>query len=535
MLFFGSHCEQICMLQFSLISLIPGLIRNLQDCADPAFNTYEETFKPPTTLRTSDRASLLSYVGLPLQIFGKGSLFGPYTPLQQLDTLSDEGTKSYVVGSTNSLLLAQKERYADILINLDENTITFPSASLKSLLALTVADRRWIDFLTQTVNDTWDEANPSRPKTLGYAGSEEFIRLQFEEYLLALLSATKYKAYIEKQATPHTSAPSTEDGPPPAPDPIADFGTEWFRAWQGTHNASLFGRFTDGHIFDVVSAAHPTAGGLTIDDVQRRVAAQVAELHLDDRWRDGRDALGKGWAAGQRKVSDAFGALWADIEVMREAQRRNAAERRAAADGGAAAGAADGKAEGAAGPQGPSGSSALQGWRAPIASAAANIRAPDLTQAQATVQDVGKKAGAYLSSWGAWAAEKRKTGWNRSTSAERGEKGAAPPERPVAREQSWVQVEKPAARFALPSRQPPDERQAESPVERKESEVVWESKAESARKNVEEKTAKPAVGVTAGEDAVPKAANEAKESGKAEESKTETSADKGEEMQTVEL
>jgi len=177
----------------------------------------------------------------------------------------------------------------------------------------------------------------------------------------------------------------------------------------------------------------------------------------------------------------------------------------------------------------------LQGWRAPIANAAANIRAPDLTQAQATVQDVGKKAGAYLSSWGAWAAEKRKTGWNRSTSAERGEKGAAPPERSVPREQSWVQVEKPAARFALPSRQPPDERQAESPVERRESEVVWESKAESARKNVEEKTAKPAVGVTAGEDAVPKAANEAKESGKAEESKTETSAGKGEEMQTVEL
>lgn len=44
-------------------------------------------------------------------------MFGPYTPLQQLDLLADHGTKSYVVGSTNSLLLQQKDRYSDILIN----------------------------------------------------------------------------------------------------------------------------------------------------------------------------------------------------------------------------------------------------------------------------------------------------------------------------------------------------------------------------------------------------------------------------------
>lgn len=31
--------------------------------------------------------------------------------------LADYGTKSYIVGSTNSLLLQQKDRYSDILIN----------------------------------------------------------------------------------------------------------------------------------------------------------------------------------------------------------------------------------------------------------------------------------------------------------------------------------------------------------------------------------------------------------------------------------
>jgi hypothetical protein len=57
MLFFGSRCERLCMIQFSLISLIPGLIHSLQDCADPAFDNYAQTVEKPTSLKTSDRAS----------------------------------------------------------------------------------------------------------------------------------------------------------------------------------------------------------------------------------------------------------------------------------------------------------------------------------------------------------------------------------------------------------------------------------------------------------------------------------------------
>lgn len=71
MLFFGSRCERLCMMQFSLISLVPGLIRKLQDCADPELDGYEKQLTRPTNLRTSDRASLQAYMGLPLQIFGK--------------------------------------------------------------------------------------------------------------------------------------------------------------------------------------------------------------------------------------------------------------------------------------------------------------------------------------------------------------------------------------------------------------------------------------------------------------------------------
>ncbi|KAL1795548.1 hypothetical protein ACET3X_005772 [Alternaria dauci] len=374
-LFFGSHCERLCMMQFALISLIPGLIRHLQDAADPKFNSCEEKCVMPTSLKTSERASLLAYMGLPLQLFGTGSLFGPYTPLQQLDILADQDTKSYIVGSTNSLLLQQRDRYSDILINLDDHTVNITSAALRNASVLSTPDRRWIDFLTQTINDTWDENDPARPKDHGYAGSEEFIRMQFEEYLLAMLSSVKYKIYMEKNA--HKEKLITEvEG-----DPASEFSNEWVHAWMQTENFRIWNKFTDSHLFDIVDPKHPCSGGLSMEDVQRRLAQQVAEMHLDERLEKSREVLGKQIAVGQQKVSSAYNRLWAEMEAMREAQRKRAEEARLQAEK-----------EGRPVDDG-------KKWKAP--------QAPDLSNAKAS-------AGAYFSSWGTWASEKRK-GWGAKT------------------------------------------------------------------------------------------------------------------------
>jgi hypothetical protein len=196
---------------------------------------------------------VLTYMGLPLQLFGKGALFGPYTPLQQLDMLADQDTKSYIVGSTNSLLLQQRDRYSDILINLDEHTVNITSSSLQQALTLSTPDRRWIDFLTQTVHDTWDESHPSRPKDHGYAGSEEFIRMQFEEYQ----EKNKDKERIV----------SEHEG-----DPAGEFSNTYIHAWMQTENFRIWNTFTDSHLFDIVEPKHPCSGGLSIEDVQRRLA-----------------------------------------------------------------------------------------------------------------------------------------------------------------------------------------------------------------------------------------------------------------------
>lgn len=354
----------------------------------------------------------------------KGSFFGPYTPLQQLDILADYDTKSYVVGSTNSLLLQQKERYSDILINLDEsNSITITSPSLRTALTLSAADRRWIDFLTQTVLDTWDPENPSRPKNMGYAGSEDAIRLQFEEYILSLLSSMAYQVYHESMQTEAgipASVTNTEHYLDPG-DTATDFNPEFLAMWRSTHNFELFDRLTRGNrVFDIIEPRHPTAGGLSVEDVQRRLQQNLAELHLDERVREGREQLGKTIAVGRERVA----RFWAEVEQRRKTGgSRSTSGNRARDSTDVNSGLKENENLEPSSSSPEAGSVSGGGWATSFRDRAAKVQLQrpnvDTAQLQASAKENAAKAGAYLSSWGSWAKDRmqqgRGTGTNTTT------------------------------------------------------------------------------------------------------------------------
>lgn len=185
-------------------------------------------------------------------------------------------------------------------------------------------------------------------------------------------------------------------------DPALEFNPEFLAQWQSTANYALFKRLTsDALLFSIVEPRHPCAGGLNIEDIQRRLSQQVADLHLDDRVREGREVLNRHLATGQKKVSAAFNSFWADIESMREAQRKKNEEKaiqsqRSSMDQGR--------------PSSPTTDSASVTSTGGASSWFGVRRAPsfDITQAQASASTVGQRAGAYISSWGTWASEKRK-------------------------------------------------------------------------------------------------------------------------------
>lgn len=224
---------------------------------------------------------------------------------------------------------------------------------------------------------------------MGYMGSEEFIRLQFEEYLLALLSTVKYHKYL--------TLPTTKSPAPTDTDPLTDFNPDWVHHWQTTTSYALFAKTTDTNLFDIVEPRHPTAGNLSFEDIQRRLNLQIQVLNLDERFATSKEALNKHLASGQKKVSTAFANLWDEIENMREAQRKRAED----AKHGLFPPPKQTNRTPSPAPSDPNNPSSSPANRFAA-------RAPDLTAAQASLQEAGKKAGAYMSTWSSWASERRK-------------------------------------------------------------------------------------------------------------------------------
>jgi hypothetical protein len=112
-MFYGHPVERLCTYQYSLISLLPGLLQTLQDCGSPPLASRAPSLTKPNSLKTSDRKSMMAFLGLPLDVFGQDAFFQPYIPLQQMDMIKE--TKSWLCGSTNTIVTGQKE--VDLLVN----------------------------------------------------------------------------------------------------------------------------------------------------------------------------------------------------------------------------------------------------------------------------------------------------------------------------------------------------------------------------------------------------------------------------------
>ncbi len=284
---------------------------------------------------------------------------------------------------------------------------------------------------------------------MGYLGSEDSIRSQFEEYILSLLSSMAYQTYHESliiNDIPASVANIPESFPDPG-DNAGDFNPEFLAIWRSTYNFELFNRLTDGNrIFDIIEPRHPTGGGLGVEDLQRRLAQGISVLHLDDRVREGREVVGRTLASGRERVEAGLRGVWAEVErarAQRQAKRRSRSGSRSFI-GGRGSGEAERKenndptspktstlsnassnsswmvvegdtpASTGIPSEKPSTSSPEQSVSSP---GAASKQAPgawstalrdraaqvDTTQIQASAREGAAKAGAYLNSWGTWA------------------------------------------------------------------------------------------------------------------------------------
>lgn len=263
---YGNHVENICNLQFGLISLIPELIFNLDNSISPQLYDKNgvENGHVVDSFKSSDKKSVYRFLGLPLQIFEKGGLFSPYTPLQQIGNIKSDKTKFFMIGTSNSLLYEQRDQLCEIFVNMDENSIEILNKDLQSLLTLSHYDKKWIDSIVDIVNSSEASNNISSEKldekctritNISYEGSDDFLRSQFEEYLYGLLSSVKLYEYLNLHEG-NEIAMATINEDMIKSRSINTFNINWVKSWLTTQNFQIFNNITDDRIFDLFPPRH---------------------------------------------------------------------------------------------------------------------------------------------------------------------------------------------------------------------------------------------------------------------------------------
>lgn len=242
-MFYGLQVERLCTFQYALVSLVPLLLLHLEDAASPLLDSRGGSMDKATSLRSSDRRSLLRYLGLPLHLYGKGAFFQPYLPLQQMELLRSE---SYLVGATNSIFQSQRDCLLDVVVNLETGNIEYLNPKIAGLVGLTAADRKWMDEIVRAVENSWNPADPHRPMDMGYKASDDWIRSKFEEYVTSVLSAIKFVDFLTRNQDMSILVNPND------PSGLGSFNESWIAAFRSTPAFDLWNRHTDPVIFDLV-------------------------------------------------------------------------------------------------------------------------------------------------------------------------------------------------------------------------------------------------------------------------------------------
>lgn len=198
--------------------------------------------------------------GLPLQIFTRGSFCLPYLSISYLDLLSDARVKSFVIGATNFLFKQRREMY-DVIVDMEENTITINDTNLKKCLALTTEDLRFMDYLNRHVklngSQPQDEFDLISNDITKWVGGDEWIRYHFRLYTLYLLKAAKQNIGQVCES----------------------FNNQFVQAWkQTTNNYYIWDSTCKAPILDGLQSRHPfssTAKGINFNDMKLKFSYAV--------------------------------------------------------------------------------------------------------------------------------------------------------------------------------------------------------------------------------------------------------------------
>lgn len=213
-----------------------------------------------------------------------------------MDLLSDASVRGYTIGTSN-ILFQQKKQLADVFVDVEAGTIETAQPDVRRQLQLTTEDLRFVDYVLRHVQAPRESAE----------GSEQWIREQFQAYMLALLrtalqqerqqqqlASAETAVAVEVHEDGHAAGPPSNGSnamPPAAVTPAVNFNkdadhfnaffvSEWlqtsgWRMWRSGIEAQAAD--SDGvsmlaRLEDTVAVGHPFAGTLSVADMKLKLA-----------------------------------------------------------------------------------------------------------------------------------------------------------------------------------------------------------------------------------------------------------------------
>ncbi|KAF7729984.1 late secretory pathway protein avl9 [Apophysomyces ossiformis] len=317
MLYMGTSLREFLFkFKSKALILLKLLLLEKRNAGAPELKTSEHLLRRTEAkeLRNGNKESLLSYMGLPLKLFEEGSFFQPYLPLQQIDMLASEKTKSYLVGTTNQIFFHHKSDIKiDVLVNVETGNLEFYDQKLAYAVNPTMADRRWMERITHSVLD------PNRPLQNTYLGSDDYLRAGFEEYVLSLLSSMKHAqasnllADLEIEDNLSEEVMRDDDR---ERNYLLDYGMDWLMKWRGTNNFRIWNHYTDHEIYEIVEPGHPGMGNISITDIQNTLSNRLRDLQIRQNLAPLRHTLSKAMSGGAKAMSSGRSRLMRGVDAI---------------------------------------------------------------------------------------------------------------------------------------------------------------------------------------------------------------------------
>eukprot|EP01134_Creolimax_fragrantissima_P003914 CFRG3914T1 len=234
----GTPVGTLCDGLVSLVSLIPGLIETGLDGVSSL--TSSAFHRESYVLRDNDSAEqrLNKRLGLPLVPFGMDCLFQPYVTLQGIDQLFTGGARSFLVGTTNALLLSHNKIPLDAVIDFAHGTIDIKQSSLEEILSPTIEDLRFMEKIVSEVDATWSSGSEDNRGNLDEGSGYEDVRT---------------------------------------------FNSGFVNAWSTTCNYAAWKSVVESSVLSSVTSGHPWKGKFTLADMKIRMNNKIHDNLTDEQ------------------------------------------------------------------------------------------------------------------------------------------------------------------------------------------------------------------------------------------------------------